>query len=116
MFNITSKYFELSTTRHLQVESCIWEGVFLHVVPVRIIVACYSEPGKSSNNTYYILVVSFWFEIFFSNDSTINLTSYLIFVQDLFQHFSKAYSEPKINLFYENSLPLSTVNCFRRKI
>ena len=41
--NTTSKYFSFLTKNHLQAESCIQQGIFLHVIPVRIIVLCLQE-------------------------------------------------------------------------
>ena len=31
-------FLSFLTINHLQAESCVWQGVFLHVLPVRIIV------------------------------------------------------------------------------
>ena len=42
MFNITSKYFSISAISQLQGGSHIQQEVFLHVIPVRIIVPCYN--------------------------------------------------------------------------
>ena len=38
MSMITSKYFSFFNNKHLKVESRIWQGIFLYVIPVRIIV------------------------------------------------------------------------------
>ena len=38
MFNITSKYLAFLTIKHLQAESRIEQGIFLHVIFVRTIV------------------------------------------------------------------------------
>ena len=43
MLNVTSKYSAFLTINHLQAESRIKQGIYLHVFPVCIIILCFKH-------------------------------------------------------------------------
>ena len=48
MCNITSQYFNILTKSHQQAVSCIWQKIFLYVIPFRFIVPCFKVLYQST--------------------------------------------------------------------